>query len=70
MFPWYRGTKRYGSAIFLGKMAIFSSLRRILSSVMSCPILNPSHPFAAPQTHPYPSKPFQNLFFLNSPPPK
>ena len=61
--PWYRGAKRLGWAILGGKVAFFSSLGRILSSVMSCPTLNASNPLGGPKTHPYPSKSFQNPFF-------
>ena len=57
------GLKGWDGLFWGVKWLFFSSLGRILSSVMSCPSLNASNPLGGPKTHPYPSKSFQNPFF-------
>ena len=48
---WYRGAKRWGWAIFRSKVANFSSLGRMMSSVMSYPIFSHFERFEGANTH-------------------
>ena len=41
----------YYATCFVGKVPIFSTLVRILVTVMSCPILSPHGPFVGANTH-------------------